>query len=44
MNIIVQNTGGYSSSPDGKIESSNNTLANITRAIPLNSSHKKELW
>ena len=28
----------------GKSESSNKTLANITRDILLNSSHKKELW
>ena len=38
MNIIVQNIGGDSSSLDGKIESPNNTLANITRDILLNSS------
>ena len=44
MNIIVQTTGGYASLINGKIESHNKTLANITRAIMLNSSHKKEIW
>ena len=44
MNTIVQTTGGYASSLNGKSESPNNTLANITRALLLNSSHKKELW
>ena len=39
MNIIVQNTGGDSSSLNGKIESPNKTIA-ITRALLLNSSHK----
>ena len=43
MNIIVQNTGGNDSSLNGKSEIPNKTLANITRAILLNSSHKKEL-
>ena len=41
MNIIVQNTGGYSTYLNGKIESPNKTLANITRALSLKSSHKK---
>ena len=36
MNIIVQTTGGYASSLNSKIESPNNTLANITRALLLN--------
>ena len=44
MNIIVQTTGGDAYSLNGKSESPNKTLANITRAILLNSSHKKELW
>ena len=44
MNIIVQTAGWYASSINGKIESCNKTLADITRAIILNSSHKKELW
>ena len=43
MNIIVQTTGGDASSLNGKSESLNKTLANITRALLLNSSHKKEL-
>ena len=44
MNIIVQNTGGDASSLNGKFKSSDKTLFNITRALLLNSSHKKELW
>ena len=40
-NIIVQNTGGDASSLNGKSESTNETLANITRDLLLNSSHKK---
>ena len=44
MNIIVQTTGGDASSLNGKSESPNKTLDNITRAIFLNSSNKKELW
>ena len=44
MNIIVQTTCGDASSINGKSESPNKTLANITRALFLNSSHKKELW
>ena len=41
MNIIVQTTGGDASSLNCKIESPNRTLANVTRAILLKSSHKK---
>ena len=44
MNIIVEITGGDVSSLNGKSESPNKTLANITRALLMNSSHKKELW
>ena len=44
MNIIVQTTSGDASSLNGKIEIPDNTLANITRATRLKSSHKKELW
>ena len=44
MNIIVQTTGGDASSLNGKNESPNKTLANITKAHFSNSSHKKELW
>ena len=44
MNTTVQTTGGDASSLSGKSESPNKTLANITRALLLNSSHKKELW
>ena len=44
MNIIVQTTGGDASSRNGNSESPNKKLANITRALLLNSSHKKELW
>ena len=43
MNIIFQTTGGDASSLNGKSESPNKTLANITRALLLNSRHKKEL-
>ena len=43
MNIIVQATAGYDSSLNGKTESPNKTLYNITRALLLNSRHKKEL-
>ena len=42
MNIIVQTTGGDATSIDDKIEIPNNIHANITRALLLNSSHKKE--
>ena len=41
MNIIVQTTGLYASSLNGKIECPNKTLANITRALLLNLIHKK---
>ena len=44
MNILVQTTGGDASSLNGKSESPNKTLDNITRAIFLNSSHNKELF
>ena len=44
MNIIVQNTGVDASSLNGKSEDPNKTLDNITRALLLNSIHKKELW
>ena len=43
MNIIVQNTGGDTSSLNGKSESTNKTLANTTRSLIMNSSHNKEL-
>ena len=43
MNIIVSTTGGYESSLNGKIEIPNKKFANITRALIINSSHKKEL-
>ena len=41
MNIIVQNTGGDASYLNGTSESPNKTLANITIALLMNSSHKK---
>ena len=41
MNIIVQNTGGDAFYLNGKSESPNKTLSNITRVILLNSTHKK---
>ena len=44
MNILVQTTGGYVSSIDGKREIPNNKLTNITRALLLDSSHKKWIW
>ena len=44
IHIIVQNTDGDSSSLNGKSESPNKTLDNITRALLLNSSHKKDLF
>ena len=44
MNIIVQTTGGDTSSLNGKSESHNKALSNIKIAIVLNSSHKKESW
>ena len=43
MKIIVQTTGGYESTLNGKSESPNKTLASITRALLLNSIHNKEL-
>ena len=44
MIIIVHTTGGDAFSLNVKSESPNNTLANITRALFLKSSHNKELW
>ena len=44
MNNIVETTDGDVSSHDGNIAGPNKTLANITRYILLNSSHKKEPW
>ena len=44
MNIIVQTTGVYASYINGKIGSPNKKIANTTRSLLLNSSHKKELW
>ena len=44
VNIIFQTTGGDASSLNGKSESPNKTLANITRALILNSNHKKEIF
>ena len=44
MNSIVQTTGGGASYLNGKSESHNNTLANITRALLLNSSHKEKTF
>ena len=44
MNIIVQTIVLDASSLNDKSESLNKTIANITRALLLNSSHKKELW
>ena len=41
MNIIVQTIGRDEFCLNGKSESSNKTIANITRAHLLNSSHKK---
>ena len=41
MNSIVQTTGGYAYSLNGKSESPNKILANIKIALLLNSSHKK---
>ena len=40
MNIIVETTGGDKYSLNDKIEIPNETLANITRALLLNSSKK----
>ena len=44
MNIIIQTIGGGVSSLNCKSEISNKTLSNITRALLLKSSHKKEPW
>ena len=41
MNIIVQTTGVYAYSLNGKTESPNNTFSDIKIYILLNSSHKK---
>ena len=41
MNMIVKTTGEDAYSIDGKSESPNKTLYNITRDLLLNSSHKK---
>ena len=43
MNIIVQTTGGDAYSINVKIEIPNKTVSNITRALLMISSHKKEL-
>ena len=43
MNIVVQNTGGDAYSLNGVSEIPNKALANIKRALLLNSSHKKRL-
>ena len=43
MNIIVQTKGGDSYYINGKNGSFNKKLANITRALIMNSSHKKEV-
>ena len=44
INIIFKTTGGDEYSLNGKSESPNKTLSNITRYLILNSSHKKEPW
>ena len=44
MNIVVQTTGGDTSSLKIKSEIPNNTLANIPWDIMLKPSHKEELW
>ena len=44
MNIIFKNAGEYVTSLNGKSESPNKTLDNITRSLLLDSSHKKERW
>ena len=43
INIVVHSTVFYASYPNGKIESPNNTMANITIPLLMNSSHNKEL-
>ena len=40
MNIIVQTTGGYTSSLSGNIYILNKTIVNIIRALMMNSIHK----
>ena len=44
MNIMVQTTGEYEYSLNGKIEIPNKTLANTTRSLLLKSIQKKELF
>ena len=44
MNIIFQTPGVDASYINGKSESPNKKLDNITRSLLLNSSRKKELW
>ena len=44
MKIIVQTTGGDASLLNDKSEIPNNTLVISTRALLMNSSHKKEPW
>ena len=44
INITVQTTGGDASSLNGEGEIPNITLANITRALLLNSSHRREMF
>ena len=44
MNIVVQTTGGYVYSINGKPERPHNTLAIIKKALLINSSHKRKLW
>ena len=44
MNIIVKTTGRDASPLNGKIKIPNKTLANIARALLMNSIHNKELW
>ena len=41
---MISKTGEYASSLNGKSESPNKTLANITRYLLLSLIHKKELW
>ena len=44
MGILVQTAGGYIFYLNGKSEIPNDILDNITRALLLNSSQKKEIW
>ena len=44
INIIYQTMGGDSYSRHGTSKSLNNTISNITGALLLNSSHKKDIW